>query len=86
MPALIIIGCIILFLALVLSLASCVSYRDVPLDVGKNAYPVSAYRTTIQLANQQFRYSRKVSQHPCRKFLQNTPESPVHPLSLCRPV
>lgn len=37
-----------LVFALALSFVSCASYRDVPLDVGKNAYPVSAYRTTMQ--------------------------------------
>ncbi|MBO7296258.1 MAG: metallophosphoesterase [Clostridia bacterium] len=38
----------ILLLCALLSLAGCAAYRDVPHDVGKNAYPVEAYRTTMQ--------------------------------------
>ncbi len=39
---------VMLLMTLVLSLVSCSAYRDVPLDVGKNEYPVGAYRTTMQ--------------------------------------
>ena len=38
----------LLLILLVFSLVSCSAYRDVPLDVGKNEYHVSAYRTTMQ--------------------------------------
>lgn len=34
--------------AVLLSLASCSAYRDVPRDVGKASYAVSSYRTTMQ--------------------------------------
>ena len=38
----------LLLVALFCSLCGCASYRDVPKDVGKNAYAVEAYRTTMQ--------------------------------------
>ena len=38
----------LLLAALLLSLAGCAAYRDVPNDVGKTAYPIEAYRTTMQ--------------------------------------
>jgi predicted MPP superfamily phosphohydrolase len=38
----------ILLLCALLSFAGCAAYRDVPHDVGKTAYPVQAYRTTMQ--------------------------------------
>ena len=37
-----------LICAALLSLAGCSAYRDVPHDTGKNSYPVSEYRTTMQ--------------------------------------
>ncbi len=39
---------ILLACAALLALAGCTAYRDVPGDVGKNAYPIQAYRTTMQ--------------------------------------
>lgn len=39
---------LLLLLALLLSLASCAAYRDVPNDVGKCAYAVEEYRTAMQ--------------------------------------
>ena len=38
----------LLLLALAASLGGCAAYRDVPHDVGKTAYDVAAYRTTMQ--------------------------------------
>ena len=49
MKKLIILGLIISML--LLSLAGCSAYRDVPSDVGKNSYPVEAYRTTMKYYN-----------------------------------
>ena len=39
---------LLLLAALLCSLGGCAAYRDVPGDVGKTAYPVEAYRTTMQ--------------------------------------
>ena len=39
---------VLLLVAALFSLVGCAAYRDVPRDVGKNTYPVEAYRTTMQ--------------------------------------
>lgn len=41
----------LLLLVLMLSFVGCSAYRDVPKDVGKKAYSVDAYRTTMQYYN-----------------------------------